>query len=203
MSSTPTDPSETDAHKTEITDLLISWSHGDKASGDRLVKLIYTELRSLANRLLAGERREHTLQPTALVNEAYMRLADLQKIRWQDRAHFFAMASRSMRRILVDYARKNRSLKRGGAEQKISLDQAGDLALAPAPDVIAIDDALTGLAAIDPLKASIVELRFFGGLSAKEAAEVLGCSVSTVNRNWTMAKAWLRCELTDSWHHEA
>jgi len=184
----------------DVTDLLISWSDGDKASADRLVPLIYGELRRLAVRQLAGERREHTLQPTALVNEAYMRLADLKRIRWQDRAHFFALASKSMRRILVDHARRTRSAKRGGKDQKISLDEAGDLAMKQAPDLVTLDDALNSLDAIDPLKAAIVELRFFGGLTTKETSEVVGYSTATINRQWQLAKSWLRCELTEPWN---
>ena len=193
--------SSTQAH--DVTKLLISWSHGDNESGDLLVPLIYGELRRLARRHLAGERNEHTLQPTALVNEAYMRLADLKRVSWQDRAHFFALASKSMRRILVDHARKHQSLKRGGANQKISLDQAGDLALDQPPDLVALDEALSNLAAVDPRKALIVELRFFGGLTSTESAQVIGCSKVTIRRQWRLAKAWLRCELTDGWGHDA
>ncbi|MEM7356047.1 MAG: sigma-70 family RNA polymerase sigma factor [Acidobacteriota bacterium] len=202
MPSTHTESPEENPPKSDITELLISWSDGDKESGDQLVPLIYNELRNLASRLLAGERREHTLQPTALVNEAYMRLADLRQIRWQDRAHFFALAARSMRRILVDSARKHRSQKRGGADYKIPMDQIGDLPLENPPDFLALDDALSSLAQIDPNKATIVELRFFGGLSAREIAEVLDCSHSTVNRQWRIAKAWLRCELTSGWQED-
>ena len=181
----------------DVTHLLHAWSHGDRESADKLVPLIYDELRRLAAGYLAGERPEHTFQPTALVHEAYMRLVDLRHVEWQDRTHFFAMAARAMRRLLVDHARKHRSAKRGGAERNLPLDEIGDLAIAGRPpDLAALDDALTALAAFDPLKAEIVELRFFGGFSNQEAAEVTNCSKSTVVRHWRMAKAWLHSELS-------
>ncbi|MEM7356046.1 MAG: sigma-70 family RNA polymerase sigma factor [Acidobacteriota bacterium] len=203
MTSSRIDTGGLPVDKTETTELLISWSDGDRASGDKLVPRIYRELRQLAAMKLAGERSDHTLQPTALVNEAYLRLADLRQIRWQNRAHFFALASQSMRRILVDHARKQRSKKRGGEGHKISLDSIGELSLNQPPDLLALDDALSSLAGVDPLKATIVELRFFGGLSVKETAEVVDRSLTTVNRHWRLAKAWLHCELTDRWNDDA
>ncbi|MCP3958210.1 MAG: sigma-70 family RNA polymerase sigma factor [bacterium] len=187
MPSTPT---------AEVTRLLNAWSNGDRGSAEQLAPLIYDELHHLAGLYLARERKEHTLQPTALVHEAYLRLVDLREIEWRDRAHFFAIAAQAMRRILVDHARKHRASKRGGSEPRISLDQAGDLATTRQPDLVVLDDALQGLTAIDPQKASIVELRFFGGLSNEEVAEVLGVSRATVVRRWRMAKAWLHHELS-------
>lgn len=182
----------------DVTQLLIAWSQGDRDSADRLMPLIYDELRRLAARHLAGERPEHTFQPTALVNEAYLRLIDLRHVKWQNRAHFFAMAAQAMRRLLVDHARRQRSAKRGGADRGLPLDQVSELAAAGrAPDLMALDEALKNLATFDPLKASIVELRFFGGLSNKEAGEVLECSRATVGRHWQMAKAWLHGELSE------
>ncbi len=181
----------------DVTRLLNAWSHGDRDCAEQLVPLIYDELRRLAARHMAGERPEHTFQPTALVHEAYMRLVDLRHVKWQDRGHFFAMAAQAMRRLLVDHARKRRSAKRGSGAPNTPLDQAGDLAaFGRGPDLIALDDALIGLAAFDPLKASIVELRFFGGFSNEETAQFLNCSKSTVVRHWSMAKAWLHSELS-------
>ena len=182
----------------DVTQLLIAWSQGDRDSAERLVPLIYDELRQLAARYLARERAEHTLQPTALVHEAYMRLVDLRHVQWQDRTHFFAIAAQAMRRLLVDHARKHRSAKRGGPIRRLSLEEVSEVAASRAPDLVALDEALDGLAEIDPTKASIVELRFFGGLSNQEAAEVMGCSRSTVVRQWRMAKAWLHSELCHS-----
>lgn len=181
----------------DVTQLLLAWSNGDQDSAEKLVPLVYDELRQLAARYLARERPEHTLQPTALVHEAYLRLVDLRHVQWQDRTHFFAIAAQAMRRLLVDHARKHRSAKRGGVDRRLSLDEVGEVATARAPDLVALDDALTNLAEIDPTKASIVELRFFGGLSNQETAEVVGCSRSTVVRHWRMAKAWLHSELSN------
>ncbi len=182
----------------DVTQLLIAWSQGDRDSAEELVPLIYDELRVLAARCLAGERQGHTFQPTALVNEAYMRLVDLQHIQWKDRTHFFAMAARAMRRLLVDHARKSRAAKRGGPERSISFDAFDDLAgNSRGPDLLALDDALESLAAFDPFKVSIVELRFFGGFSNEETAKFLDRSTSTVVRHWRMAKAWLHSELSE------
>ena len=178
----------------EITQLLVAWSHGDKESVDKLVPLVYEELRRMANRYLADERTGHTLQPSDVVHEAYFRLVDQRQVQWQNRGHFFALAAQAMRRILVDHARKARSIKRGGGFQ-ISLERLGEPAVERSPDLIALDDALTGLAAIDPGKARIVELRYFGGLSLEETAAVVDLSRATVVREWRMAKAWLHREL--------
>ncbi len=182
----------------DVTRLLHAWSHGDRESAEQLVPVIYDELRRLAARYLAGERQGHTLQPTALVHEAYMRLVDLRHVEWQDRTHFFAMAARAMRRLLVDHARKHRCAKRGSGDRALPLDQVDDLVAAGRePDLMALDDALKSLAAFDPLKASIVELRFFGGFSNQETAKLLNRSTSTVVRQWRMAKAWLYSELSE------
>ena len=184
------------AQPSDITDLLQAWSGGDRSSIDDLIPLIYDELREMASRYLGRERSDHTLQPTALVHEAYFRLIDQREVRWNDRAHFFAIAAQIMRRILVDHARSHRYAKRGGAATKISLNQVSDLSGdSPAPDLVALDDALRSLSRLDPDKASIVELRFFGGLSLEETAEVIGSSRATVVRQWRIAKAWLYREL--------
>ena len=180
---------------TEVTRLLHAWSEGDRDSGERLTPLIYEELRRLARGLISRERKDHTLQPTALVHEAFMKLVEMDGIRWQDRAHFFAIASRSMRQILVDHARRHRSQKRGGSTPAVSLEQVGELATDRPLDLVALDDALHALAKVDPEKASIVELRYFGGLSIEEVAEVLDTSRTTIIRRWRMAKAWLHREL--------
>ncbi len=181
----------------DVTRLLIAWSHGDRDCAEQLVPLVYDELKRLAARHLAGERQEHTLQPTALVHEAYLRLVNLRHVQWQDRRHFFAVAARAMRRLLVDHARGHRRAKRGGADRPVPLDQAVDVA-APGRslDFVALDEALDSLAAFDPLKASIVELRFFGGFTHEETAKLLNRSQPTVVRHWRMAKAWLHGELS-------
>ena len=182
----------------DVTRLLVAWGQGDREAADQVVPLIYDELRRLAARHLAGERSEHTLQPTALVHEAYMRLVDLRQVQWQGRAHFFAMAARAMRRLLVDHARRHRAAKRGGPDDNLPLDQISDFGPpGREPDLIALDDALKSLADFDPLKANIVELRFFGGLSTDETAKIVQCSRSTVKRHWHMAKAWLHSELSE------
>lgn len=156
--------------------------------------LVHGELRRLARRQMAGERSGHTLQTTALVNEAYMRLVDLDRVKWQDRAHFFAMSARLMRRILVDHARLRRSQKRGGSSTQIAFDELA-IATDRRRDLVALDDALEALAALDPRKAQVVELRFFGGLSVPETAEALGVSPQTVMRDWRLAKVWLLREI--------
>lgn len=179
-----------------ITDLLLKWGKGDPAAIERLMPLVYDELRRLAVRYLRHERPNHTLQPTALINEAYLRLVDQQKVQWEGRAQFYGLAARVMRNILVDHARNHQAAKRGGQQFRVSLDvdhRAGD---AKAPiEFIAVHEALERLDEIDPLKAKIVELRFFGGLSIEEAAEVLHVGHATVERDWKMAKAWLAREL--------
>ena len=182
----------------EITRLLIDWRRGDQAALEQLIPLVHGELRRLARRHMAHERVGHTLQATALVNEAFVRLIDVRQVRWQDRAHFFAMSSRLMRRILVDFARSKRYQKRGGGAQKVSFDEALLVAREAGQDLVALDDALTALAAFDGRKAQVVEMRFFGGLSVEETAEALKVSVDTVMRDWKLAKAWLLRELRQS-----
>jgi RNA polymerase sigma factor (TIGR02999 family) len=182
----------------EITRLLIDWRGGDQAALEQLIPLVHDELRRLARRHMAHERVGHTLQATALVNEAFVRLIDVRQVKWQDRAHFFAMSSRVMRRILVDFARSKGYQKRGGDAQKVSFDEALLVAPEPGQDLVALDDALTALAAFDARKAQVVEMRFFGGLSVAETAEALNVSVDTVMRDWKLAKAWLLRELKQS-----
>ena len=177
------------------TVLLQAWGRGDQAAFDALVPLVHEELRRLARRHMRHERPGHTLQATALVNEAYLRLVDLKRIEWHDRAHFLGMASRMMRRILVDSARARHNQKRGGGQRKLSLDEALEVPQAPGQDLVALDDALQALAAVDPRKAQVVEMRFFGGLSVKETATALHVSVDTVMRDWSLAQAWLYREL--------
>jgi RNA polymerase sigma factor (TIGR02999 family) len=178
------------------TALLLAWSRGDPAALDRLVPLVYEELRRLARRHLRRERVGHTLQATALVNEAYLRLIEVKQVRWQNRAHFLAMASRMMRRILVDSARGRRYQKRGGGAERVSLDEALLVSNEPTRDLVALDDALNALAVFDVRKSQVVEMRFFGGLSVDETAEVLGVSPDTVMRDWRLAKVWLLRELS-------
>jgi len=175
----------------EVTQLLIQLTEGNRTVLDELLPLIYSELRSLAANYLRRERSGHTLQPTALVHEAYMRMVDQTRVQWQNRAHFFGVAAQMMRRILVDHARANAAEKRGGEMQKIALDENIDVSGETDRNLVALDDALNRLAELDPQKSKIVELRFFGGLSAEETAEALGVSVPTVKRQWRMAKAWL------------
>ncbi len=179
----------------EITRLLIRATDGDHAAFDQLMTLLYDELRSLASGYLRRERPDHTLQATALVHEAWLRIVDQTQVNWQNRAHFFGVAAQVMRRILVDHARRHNSEKRGGEIQRLSIDEDLDAVGERADELVALDDALTALAAIDPQKSRIVELRFFGGLSVEETAEVLGVSAITVKRQWRMAKAWLYGEI--------
>jgi RNA polymerase sigma factor (TIGR02999 family) len=178
----------------EVTLMLIKWSNGEGEALNQLIPLVYKELRQLASRALRRERRGHTLQPTALVHEAYLRLITQRDVNWQNRAHFFAMAAQAMRRIVVDYARRHNALKRG-ADLTVELEAALLLPAASHIDVVRLDDALSALAAFDPQQSRIVELRFFGGLSIEETAEVLGISPATVKRDWSMAKAWLYREI--------
>ncbi|MGI8998061.1 MAG: sigma-70 family RNA polymerase sigma factor [Pyrinomonadaceae bacterium] len=180
----------------ELTQLLVAWSDGDKAALDKLTPLVYEELRRLAHQYMSQERPGHTLQTSALVNEAYLRLIDQKDVHWQNRAHFFGIAAQMMRRILVDHARQRRYAKRGGDARRVSLDEAMIVSNERAADVVALDDALNGLAEIDPRKSQIVELRFFGGLSIEETAEVLKVSPGTIMREWTLAKAWLKRAVT-------
>jgi RNA polymerase sigma factor (TIGR02999 family) len=175
----------------EITRLLSAWSDGSADAGDELLTLLYPELKSLARRYLRQERPDHTLQATALVNEAFLRLMDQDLVDWKNRAHFLGICATLMRRILVDHARHRLAAKRGGGQPVLRLDEAVGLGDDRRPDLVAVDDALNGLARTDPELARLVELRFFGGLSHKEIAAVLGVSVSSVERRWRVAKAWL------------
>jgi len=179
----------------QVTKLLLAWGNGDEAAFAQLVPVVHAELRRIARRQMGHERVGHTLQPTALVNEAYLKLIDIRQVQWQDRAHFFAMSSRVMRRVLVDCARARGYQKRGAGAQKVTLNEERVGGAQPAADILALDDALDALAAIDPRKGQVVEMRYFGGLSIEETAEALGVSVRTVKRDWTMAKLWLRREL--------
>ena len=180
----------------EVTRMLVAWSNGDEAARDQLMPLVYDELHRLAKQYMNRERPGHTLQTSALVNEAFLRLVDQRDVHWQNRAHFFGIAAQMMRRILVDYARNRRYAKRGGDARQVSLDEAAIVSSERVAEVVALDDALKGLAEFDPRKSQIVELRFFGGLSIDETAEVLAVSPGTVMRDWTLAKAWLRREMT-------
>jgi RNA polymerase sigma-70 factor (ECF subfamily) len=175
----------------EVSQLLQEWSNGDQAALDKVMPVVYQELRRLAHHYMQKERVDHTLQTTALVNEAYMRLVDYKRMRWQSRAHFFAVAAQVMRRILVENARSRNFAKRGGGTQKVSLDETAVVSTGRSAEVIAVDEALTELESWDPRKGKIVELRFFGGLSIEETAEVLKVSPTTVQREWRSAKAWL------------
>ena len=179
----------------EITQLLQSWSHGDKAAIDKLMPLVYDELHSMARRYMSNEKPGHTLQATALVNEAYLRLVSGSGANWQNRAHFFAVSAQVMRRILVDWARSRHAAKRGNDVPALELDEALAVPLKTGTDLVAVDDALKALSLLDSRKTQIVELRFFGGLSVKETAEVLKVSEETVHRDWRLAKSWLRREL--------
>ncbi len=181
----------------ELSLLLRAWRGGDQAAFDKLVPLVHDELHRLAHCYMARERAGHTLQTTALVNEAYLRLIDARTVEWRDRAHFFAISANLMRRILVDFARSRGYRKRGGNVKKISLDEGLYISPAPDPDLVKLDDALNALAQLDPRKARVVELRFFGGLDSDETAAVLDVSRDTVKRDWRMAKAWLLSELRD------
>jgi RNA polymerase sigma factor (TIGR02999 family) len=182
----------------DITGLRLDWGKGDRAALDRVIPLVYRELRRLAHRQMRRERAGDTLQTTALINEAYLRLVDYARVRPRDRAHFFAIAAQAMRRILIDRARSRRSSKRGSGAQKVSLDEAAQVANQRAADLVALDEALTNLAEIDPRKAQIVELKYFGGMTIDETAEALAVSAPTVERDWHMAKIWLHRELSQT-----
>ena len=184
--------------RSDATDLLLAWGNGDESAFDRLVPLVYQELRVLARRYMRRERTDHTLQATALVNEAYVRLVDVNRIQWQNRSHFLAVASQTMRRILVEFARQRHRQKRGGDVMRVTIDDAHDIAREKGADVVALSDALSALATFDPRMSQVVELRFFGGLSVQETADVLRVSSETVMRDWKTAKAWLLRELSDS-----
>jgi RNA polymerase sigma-70 factor (ECF subfamily) len=178
----------------EVSGLLRAWGDGDRRALDRLTPIVYDELRRLASRYMRGERPGHSLQTTALVNEAYIRLVDYRGMRWQDRAHFFAVSAQLMRRILVDHARRH-NLKRGGGVQHVSFEDTAEVGSDRAADLLALDDALDALARVDPRKVQVVEMRYFGGLSVEETADVLKVSPITVMRDWSTAKAWLYREL--------
>ena len=179
----------------EVTQILKEWSAGDSTAADKLMPLVYEELRRLARSYLARERADHTLQATALVHEAYLRLADARELDWKDRAHFYGIAARLMRRILVDHARSHQAAKRGGLMQKYPLEEAGEMPGTGATDLVALDNALEELTRIYPRKSQVVELKFFGGLEANEIAEVLQISEKTVLRDWKFAKLWLYRQL--------
>ena len=179
----------------EVTGLLLAWGKGDDAALEQLIPLVHAELRRIARRHMAHERPGHSLQATALVNEAYLRLVDVRQMKWHDRAHFFAMSARLMRRILVDFARSRGYQKRGGGAQKVSFDEGLIVSNERGHDLIALDDALRALAQVDPRKGTVVEMRFFGGLTVEETAEALEVSPETVMRDWKLAKAWLLREL--------
>ena len=182
--------------QSNATELLLAWSNGDEAAFDQLVPLVYQELRDLAERYMRRERPDHTLQATALVNEAYIRLFDVNRIHWQNRTHFLAVAARTMRRILVEFARQRHRQKRGGGATPVAITDAEHIPHEMAPDVVALSDALSALASFDPRMSQVVELRFFGGLTVQETADVLNVSPETVMRDWKTAKAWLLRELS-------
>jgi len=187
----------------QITELLHAWSDGDQSALDVLMPVVYENLHRLAQSYMAQERPDHTLQATALVHEAYLRLLDSARPSWQDRAHFFAVCARTMRHILVDWARARQAEKRGNEAMPIQLEEAMAEVADPGTDLVAVDDALTALAAVDPRKSRVVEMRFFGGLNMKETAEVLKVSEETALRDWKFAKSWLRRELTREAAHGA
>ncbi len=182
----------------QVTELLVRWRDGDQAALDSLIPIVYSELRRIAQHYLSNERTDHTLQSTALVHEAFVRLTGQHLPHWQNRAHFFAVSAQLMRQILVDYARSHRASKRGGNVYKLTLDEAVDQSQVLDVDIVALDDALKSLAHLDLQQSRVVELRFFGGLSVDDTAEVLGVSASTVKRDWISARAWLYRELDRS-----
>ena len=182
----------------DVTRLLLAWSHGDESALQNLIPMVYRELRRLAHRYMRRENPAHTLQTTALIHEAYQRLIDTPHVGWQDRTHFYAVCAQLMRRILVDYARSRRYQKRGGGIQLATFDETLMAPLERGRDLVALDEALTALATLDPRKAQVVELRFFGGLTADETADVLKVSSDTVLRDWKMARVWLLRELAGS-----
>src|SRR5678815_132897 len=184
--------------KHDITQLLAKWSDGNQSALDELYPLVYDELHRLARRYMSRERKGHTLQTTALINEAYVRLVDQRNVHWANRSHFFAISAQIMRRILIDHARSHAYAKRGGGQQKVSLDETATLQVARAAALISLDDALQSLAKIDQRRSQVVELRYFGGLSNEEIAQALGISPNTVTRDWNMARAWLYQQLAGS-----
>jgi RNA polymerase sigma factor (TIGR02999 family) len=182
----------------EVTRLLKDWGNGDSTALDQLMPIVYAELRAVAARYLRRERQDHTLQPTALVNEAYLRLIDQKHVNWQNRAHFVGVAAQMMRRILVDHAKSHNRAKRGGGALRVTLDEEVALSEERADDLIELDEALTALEAFDARKSRVVEMKYFGGLSVEETAEVLKVSVMTVARDWKLAKAWLYTTINDN-----
>jgi RNA polymerase sigma factor (TIGR02999 family) len=180
----------------EITRLLVRWSDGQEDAERELMRLVLPEMRKLARRCLRNERNNHTLQPTALVNEAYLLLIDTRNVRWQDRTHFFALAARVMRNILVDYARRKLRARRGGEARRVTFEESASYFGGVPAEVVALNDALDAFAAIDPRRAKVVELRFFGGMNVEETAAVLKVSPNTVIRDWSLARAWLRREMS-------
>jgi RNA polymerase sigma factor (TIGR02999 family) len=180
----------------QITELLLAWSNGDQVALEKLTPLVYNELHRLARHYMERERPGHTLQTSALVNEAYIRLIDWKSVQWQNRAHFFAVSAQLMRRILVDFARSRDYLKRGGGSPLVSLEEAVGVPDERGTDLVALDEALKALAALNERQSQVVELRFFGGLSLEEIAEVLNVSVGTVRRDWSLARVWLYRELS-------
>lgn len=187
----------------QITQLLRSWSQGDEGAIEQLIVLVYDELHRMARRYMSNEKPGHTLQATALVNEAYLRLVNASEANWQNRTHFFAVSAQVMRRILVDWARSRQAAKRGSDVTALELDEAIAIPMQTGSDLVAVDDALKALALVDPRKGQVVELRFFGGLSVEETAAVLKVSEETVHRDWRMAKSWLRRELAQADSHGA
>ncbi len=187
----------------EVTGLLRAWGRGDEDALQRLMPLVYDKLHAAARRYMAGERAGHTLQTTALIHETYLRLVDIRRVEWQDRAHFLAVCAQLMRRILIDFARSRGYQKRGGAAPHVNFDEALLVTDKPDADLVALDDALNRLAQVDERKSKVVELRFFGGLDVKETAEVMKVSPDTVMRDWKMAKVWLLRELRGGAGHEA
>jgi len=185
-----------DSTSHDVTQLLIAWGNGDETARDQLMSVVYSELHRLAHHYMKREWPNHTLQTSALVNEAFLKLVDQRNVQWQNRVHFYAIAAQMMRRILVDYARKRRYAKRGGGALEISLDEALMVSDERSTEVVAVHEALERLVEFDQRKSQIVELRFFGGLSIDETAEVIGVSPGTVMRDWTLAKAWLRREIS-------
>jgi RNA polymerase sigma-70 factor, ECF subfamily len=187
----------------EVTSLLQAWSAGDEKALDKLAPLVYQELHRTAHRYMAREHSGHTLQTTALVNEVYLRLVNVRKVDWQGRAHFYAICARMMRRVLTDFARSRRYLKRGGDAVHLPFDEGLFPGREDDPDIVDVDEALNVLAGMDPRKAQVVELRFFGGFSVEETAKVLDVSVETVHRDWKLAKVWLRREMSKEKHDGA
>ncbi|MGA9527323.1 MAG: sigma-70 family RNA polymerase sigma factor [Terriglobales bacterium] len=187
----------------DVTLLLSALTRGDDDAAGKLIPVVYSELRRLAGSYMRRERGDHTLQATALVHEAYLKLVEQRSVNWQSRAHFFGVAAQLMRRILIDYARGHTREKRGGEQKKLSLDEAFIFAEQQADELLAVDDSLNQLAKIDPRQARVVELRFFGGLSVEESAEVLGISPKTVKRDWSIAKAWLYADLKERYGIDA